>query len=300
MILVSFCNIKDSARPALALLDPSKSLVRVVDVPREVGGTLGITGLALSARHVFAVRQSPPALLVLDRRDLRLALDHPLREVVDGHSICLSGDRLYVVSTGSDELVEMELRDEVEVVAERVIWRPDPDAPRSDLHHLNGVCEFQGDVHVCGFGKKTSDWASASDGFIFNVTRHAPVAEHLLHPHSILGHDGRLVCCESRRRSVRVPAGPLESERLPGYSRGLCAVGPDLYVGTSQGRRVSKSTGLINNPADPGELAGRSTVSRLETQSLKLVETVDLDDLGEEIYDLLEVTGTEGWPLREA
>ena len=108
--------------------------------------------------------------------------------------------------------------------------------------------------------------------------------------------NGRLYYCASRNRTVCIHGGG-QSEPLPGYTRGLCCVGEHLYVGTSVGRKVSKSTGLINNPADPGAQEGICSISRLSAETLAVESTVDLSHVATEIYDLLPVEGAENWPV---
>jgi hypothetical protein len=86
-------------------------------------------------------------------------------------------------------------------------------------------------------------------------------------------------------------------QRLPGYTRGLCYLDGKVFVGTSLGRRVSKSTGMINNIADPGATAGRGTISRLDAATFALDVTVDVGDFWYEVYDLLPVVGVGQWPV---
>jgi len=48
-------------------------------------------------------------LLVLNRADLSFATLHPLENLRDVHSNCLHQHRLYLVSTGTDEVIALEL-----------------------------------------------------------------------------------------------------------------------------------------------------------------------------------------------
>jgi hypothetical protein len=120
------------------------------------------------------------------------------------------------------------------------------------------------------------------------------IGEGLGHPHSILDIDGTLAYCESSTASVVV--GGSRSEQLPGYPRGLCRVGDRLLVGTSRGRKVSKSTGITNR-ADPGAPAGRCSVTTLALPGLAIERVDDLDELALEIYDLQPVSDAAAWPV---
>jgi hypothetical protein len=187
--------------------------------------------------------------------------------------------------------------DGADVVGERVFWRPDPTGPRRDVHHLNTVYGWRGEVLVAGFGRKAGTlWSTATNGFIVNATRGTTLVSGIRHPHSLLACAGRLHYCESRTQTVRV-VGEARRQQVGGYSRGLCRVGRHLFVGASQGRRVSKSTGLIDNRADPGVVAGQCLITRLQAGTLATEATAELGAYGDEIYDLLPVGDVTGWPV---
>jgi GT2 family glycosyltransferase len=258
----------------------------------------------MSDHFVYVVAQSfyrpvakgQASMFVLDRRDLSLRNHYIFRFGADVHSIWVADDVVYAVSTGTDEVLELTMKDD-QVLAEQVIWRPDSNASRADNHHLNAIFGGRGDLLVSGFGKKAGPrWDSAKNGFIFNVSRGRPMATGLDHPHSLVAIDGAIAYCESRKMSARV----LENERvqqLPGYTRGLCSIGDKLFVATSMGRQISKSTGEINNPAESGGLTGHCTISRLSLDSFKIEETIDLGVHAHEIYDLLHVEDVLGWEV---
>jgi hypothetical protein len=150
---------------------------------------------------------------------------------------------------------------------------------------------------VAGFGKKTGQlWNSIRDGFVFNITRSEKMVSGILQPHSLAAIGDMLAYCESGRRAVRVIEAA-HVQHLPGYTRGLCLAGQKLFVGTSIGRRVSKSTGILNNPNASGVPAGQCTVSSLSLPSFEIEKTIDLSAYGDEIYDLLPIEGTSRWPV---
>jgi hypothetical protein len=299
-ILVSFCNVQVPGQPVLGLLDTATSSFRVVRLDGNLPQPAGITGLAASANYIYAALQtSPPApseLLVLDREELKVLNHYRFRSVVDVHSVWVSGDILYAVSTGTDEVVELRLRG-CEVLSEGVRWRPEWKAARADIHHLNAIYGWRGDLLVSGFGKKAGErWHSATAGFIDNITRGERLAGPVYHPHSVVASGDTVVYCESSQMALR-RVGDDRAVRLPGYTRGLCLIAGKLFAATSVGRRVSKSTGAINNAAESGLPDGRCTLSRVAADSLDVEETVDLSPYGAEIYDLLPVASTSTWPI---
>jgi hypothetical protein len=235
-------------------------------------------------------------LFILDRHDLRLVSAHHSQLVIDAHSLHAGDDHVDVVSTGSDEVVRLSLSGP-HVVAEEVVWRPDPDGPRSDIHHLNAICSWQGGLVVSGFGRKTDRlWSSAADGFIASVPRGERPAAGIGHPHSLMELDGRLAYCESATGTIHV-IGRDDVGRVPGYARGMCRIDDCLFVGLSKGRRVSNSTGALTNRADPGAATGQCAIARLRIDTLAVEQIIDLDLMSWEIYDLVAVAGVEDWPV---
>src|SRR5262249_16657896 len=143
-ILISFCNTQIPGLPALALFNPGTSQVRLPRLFLEPGPVAGVTGLAKSAHYLFvAIQKSylgPPELLILNYQDLKLLNRYVFPSLADLHSLWASENRVYVVSTGTDEIIQLEMRGH-EVLSESVFWRPEPQAPRSDNHHLNALYE---------------------------------------------------------------------------------------------------------------------------------------------------------------
>lgn len=293
--------------PVLGLLTPDMSEFRVVQMPEEVSWFGGLVGLTASQRFLFAItalsesrleaarKPSPSCLLIFDRRDLTLLNRYICRSIFDAHSICLEENALYVVSAGTDEVVELTLRD-ADVVSEQPYWRPDPDGPHRDVHHLNAIHRWQGGLLVSGFGKRSGpQWSSATDGFIVNIATGEYLATGLYQPHSLIEAGEALAYCESSRMAIRL-LGSERQVRVPGYARGLCRIGDKLLAGTSRGRRVSKSTGVLTNRGDFGPVDGRCCVARLSIPALEMEQVIELDAYGWEIYDLLPIGGVAAWP----
>lgn len=305
-LLVSFCNVKTPGMPAIGLLDLAAGRLRIPELPADWASCTGVCGLASTSRWIYTAYQGwvPPAteasqpvpvLLTFDRTTLALRSHHLFREVRDVHSICATDDELFIVSTGTDEIVRLPVRDG-QVLAEEVLWRPDPSLPRSDNYHLNGLCAWKGDLVVSGFGRRTGPrWGSATDGMIFNVTRREAIVTGINHPHSVLPlGDDVLVYCESSRMAL--DAYPTQRRRcLDGYTRGLCLAGGKLYAGTSVGRQLSRSSGQINNPAESGAPDGRCAIYQIDPNTFDVEAVFELTAHAHEIYDLLPVDDVTRW-----
>ncbi len=307
-ILISFCNVRQPELPVLGLFDPVLSRFRPLPRPRLPYQLDGVTGLAVDERHLYAIAQTPgtspdghylalSAFLVFERKTLSLLSEYLFTMASDVHSIALDGQSVLAVSTGTDQIIKLEL-DGVSAVSESVYWNANSSARRADTLHLNAIVRIGGDVIVSGFGKKNGElWGTAINGFVLDTKRGREIASGIAHPHSLLDLDGRLALCESRMRTVRYVDGSLLVD-LNGYTRGLCQLGAELFAGTSVGRRISKSTGAqIENPADPGESSGRCSINRIDIRERRCSQTVDLTEYGSEIYDLVSVDATDGWPV---
>jgi hypothetical protein len=290
----------------LALLDPATLEPEVLSLPEETRQDGGIWGVAVTSDRVFAVSTryrpaSPDALpepsrvLVFDRETLTLVDRRELVVGRDVHALHAADDTLYAVSTGTDEILSLPLVGG-SVGEERVVWRPDPSGPRVDTHHLNGMTTVGGELVVSGFGQRDGFlWATATDGFVASIGSGTRLASGLRHPHSPLALDDDLVYCVSALRAVRTARGH-RSQTLDGYTRGTCRLGDHLYVGTSIGRHVSRSQGVLTNRGEPGETIGRCTVSRLRVNDFAVEATVDLTGVAQEIYDLTPVDDVDRWP----
>src|SRR4029077_14984154 len=155
--------------------------------------------------------------------DLTLLNRYPFQTAADVHSLCLSRGDVYAVSTGTDEVIRLRLRG-VDVIDEVGFWQPEKNEPRQDVHHLNSLIEYDGELLVSGFGKKEGDrWSSARSGFVLNLTRHPALASGIQQPHALLEARGRIFFCESKKMAVRI-LGSHFQQPLSGYTRGLGVV----------------------------------------------------------------------------
>lgn len=293
-LLVSLCNVRKPSTPALLAVDTD--LTRVAQVPESTLFGIGATGLAISDRFIFAVTQvsigdhrARSGLITFDRASLKVVSHYQFERGVDVHSLHLSGETLYAVSTGTDEVLRLMLSG-ASVTDEKVHWRPADWASPTDARHLNSITSHGGQLLVSGFGtglKHEHAWQPEPKGFIQDIESGAVMSAGLTQPHSILSIDDSLLLCESGRTLVRCLCGTV-SGPLPGYTRGLCYFEDRVYVGTSGHRKAAPS-------ADSATLQGRCTISSLDPASLAIDRTLDLSGYAEEIYDLLPLPGAVDW-----
>jgi hypothetical protein len=296
-LLVSFCNIATSPRASSLLrLNVPGGGAEWVDL--GFGGEPMVSGVGICSDdtciyHLSIAQQGfETRLTVLDRHTLEVLHAQTLAEIADGHSIRRVGDDLVVASTGMDDVVAYRL-DGHRAVTPRLMWSPT--GANNDTHHINSV-EVVGNELVCtAFGAKAdASWASATQGYLFNITSATMVAEGLQQPHSARFFDGRLFFCNSRRGTVETTAGVVA--QLDGYSRGL-DFGPDgaMVAATSVSRRSAAqgpATGAFLNPGDtapaPGAPQGLSTIVEIPARDAPRAP-IAMAEYGAEIYDLFFV-----------
>jgi|SRR5579859_2051589 len=305
-VLVSFCNVPAVHLPLLGLFDPESSRLAALRLPEELSAFKGITGVARCDRYLYAIGQFRPAegerftsrsaLIVLSGQTLDLVCVYELRIAADAHSLAWSDGKLYVASSGTDQVVELEMKG-AEVASERA-YLQSAHGERADINHINGLCDSPDGLIMSAFGLRTeASWASATNGFIMNVRRRERMRTGLQHPHTPFLLDGSIAFCESRKTSVETVLGD-RHQVLAGYTRGICRWGEDLMVATSVGRKTSRSTGkVIENPGVVGEVAGACTINRLKVVDFSLISTFNAPPAVSEIYDLMRVDEIGKWPV---
>jgi hypothetical protein len=306
-LLVTMNRARTPGAPVWLRVDRESREVSVVRLPEPFRGATVAHGAVVEGEVLYGVLQAPESLVSIfhtgdywltawDTKSLDYLGGNKLDLCVDVHSICYWDGALLAVSTGTDEVVRLEL-DGARVVGSQVAWRPETAAPREDRHHLNSIATDGRDLFVSGFGRREGSlWSTAKNGFVENVTKGERVEEGLQHPHSLAWLRGRMVCCESRTRSVRWSG--CEPVRLGGYTRGLCVSEGTIWVGLSRGRLRSKSTGMLNNWGSPGGAGGRCGLVALDGD-LRQKAFVDLTAYGDEVYEVVEVGDASGWPVWE-
>ncbi len=238
-------------------------------------------GLAISGGSLYSACNIADTsyLAIFDGKTLAISQFLPLDHVRDVHSIAIDGNAIYLVSTGTDEIVRAPLADPN---AGETVWRAS--STLSDTHHLNSIALSNGRVLCTGFGPKRGErWSSADDGYVYDVTSGSYVARGLYHPHSLTIVDNQLYVCESARGLLRGGEMPT----FPGYLRGLCfSPGGEKAVATSVGRWDSEAE-IFLNPADPGVPAGGCALYVATGATWDDAMTIDLAHLSNEVYDVI-------------
>jgi hypothetical protein len=300
MYLISFVNcgrtVRDQSAAGISPLgvfdieDGSVSWLQLPDIAASRGG---VTGLAASDDFLFCLCQGAhdSLLLVYSKPGLRLH-DAAVLPVADPHDALFWDGYLYTVASDQDSIVRFRVdRGVVDATSPQLFWKPPGASGTADTHHINSLAVLNEELLVSAFGaREGATWSTAGEGYVWNVSRQELVIDEIFQPHSLVPADGQLLFCESPRSAVRRVGG--QTLRLSeGYTRGLCPSSGHLLVGLSAGRNVSKSTGLVNNPADPGGITAGARLALLATGDLRGQPTsvqawYELGDFHHEIYDI--------------
>ena len=288
ILLATICNMRPAMPTGLVEINLDTGSKRVVALGLAERVTT-CTGLAADEHYVYVLSETESLrtyLSVLCRDDYKVEFAQELPEVKDGHSIAVSGKQLYVVSTRSDEVIAYAMRDRA-LLPCGAVWQAS-DA-RRDTHHLNAVAVIDDELMISGFGEKSGQtWSSAVNGYLVNASSGQCAAQDVYQPHSICAADGEVYFCESARGRIATLSG--RQWHIGGYLRGLARLAPGmLAVGFNVTRKVSKSTGIENNPDDPGAKSGECGiyVYDLAGDEPHLLKQIELSEYGNEIYDLL-------------
>lgn len=289
-LLVSFCNLPAPSQHPVLCVKPSFDWRKPhTFIPLSLGrfgAVPSASGVVLYEEFVFILFRLDLDfhIAVLKCSDLSPLSAQALPEIKDGHSILVAGRAMYVVSTGTDEILRYDLKGH-RLENPEIVWRASRSG--SDTHHVNSIVECGGELYVTAFGEKTGElWSSATNGYIHNISRDIRVKEGVYHPHSLSERGGRLYYCDSSRKAFCSLDDVLFE--VDGYARGTAWLSDDrVCVGSSIGRRISKSTGLVANPADPGKSAGKSKIAIWDLNLNKYLADIDLSRFGPEIYDVV-------------
>jgi len=292
-ILISFCNLPGNYGNNLLLIDLETGKTRYL-----LKNVSGFTGLTQDDEYFYALSQtSPTKIYIIEKFSGKVMLDQDLREVIDPHSLAVSGNFIYIVSTGNDQVLKYKFdRSKKRLFFQKIFWWPEDSDKISDTHHLNSISVFKDHIYISAFGpKKSEKWDSANGGYVFNITENKKEIENIYQPHSMFIKNNifskkNIYYCESSTKSIRKNNRTIIRLKKGGYTRGLYLEDKFLFLGTSGGRKKSKSTNLENNFADPGfsEEDCRLLVYKKNMfNKFTLTKSFDFLPNHKEIYDII-------------
>jgi hypothetical protein len=280
-VLVSFRGVRPPSVAALGLLDVGTGRFRLaLELPRGGDRCDGLAGLAHSARTLFVAAapfrhlgESEPSILAFRASDLSVEARYRLDGLADLSGLCWLEGSLYVVSSGTGEVVAFRaVGDRLDPV-DRFSWRPRLAVEGEADPALHALSFCRGELFASATDR------GSFDAFLFNITRDSVAARALQDPRSLAEVDGSLCYAAGRFGAVHRlgdDSSPACSAGLPGLTRGLCLADGSLFVGSS--------------------IEGRCILHRLSADDLSIQRSYPLDVEGAEVADLLPIEGAGAWP----
>lgn len=237
------------------------------------GGEIRLMGLAVGPAGLLAVAGSKEqSFLATFDNDLRQTGWEELPGVIDPHGLVFDGGQLWVVSSGTNEVIRFDLRAAGPSNA-TCIYAHGDEQPQ----HFNGIVRHSGRLILSAFGVAAAASRHASNtGYLIDVENGAEIRAGLDQPHSLVSCGGSLFFCESKPSLIWCDEG--EPLALDGYLRGL-ALAPDgvVHVAACQPRPPREML-----TADRGDAQIWSV-----TRDGTVLDRSPLTGMGAEVYDLL-------------
>lgn len=296
--LISFCNSPSQSPSPVLLIKLSPDLSTVLNFsPIYLGlnqPILQVTGISSNENSIFVIfvlmnKQTYVSSLSIE--DFSLQFYQELPDIIDPHSIVSIKNQLFIVSTGTDEVVHYDVYDGG-LGDKSIFWRASES--KLDSHHINSIAENNGELFISAFGPKSGPmWSSAENGYIHNISKDVRVMEKIYHPHSLTIIKNQFFYCESFTGSLLMNGNQIV--KVNGYSRGIASPYENyICIGTSIGRKISKSTGLINQAIEGiGEPTGFCGVNVFNSDLNKITFNHDFSWFGPEIYEIHFITPPE-------
>jgi hypothetical protein len=193
------------------------------------------TGLCIHGEVVHRFARGMRAIVGYGPEGLRSFLRVP--EARDVHDLFVLGDQFAAVSTGSNEVVWLDLHGSV-------VRRWQAEGER-DAWHLNCLWPDNGRLYLCAFGRFPAHrgWLGhcQETGIVFDLESGREVMGGLSGPHNPRLIDGHWVVCNSHALAllVQAPDGTRRSVALGGFTRGLAFDAHYYYVGVSANRKAA-------------------------------------------------------------
>ena len=284
---------------------PDTLLVSCVDLRRTDGGLLLIRDGRL---HVLDCRRTS-GLHADDSRVIRSVQHRERMELIiyfpDGSKTVLESDRyrdvhdvkvidgkLFVVSTGTNEVVQLSDSGAVENC-----WRF-PGEDGADSWHLNCLDVWDGRIVVSAFGnfRRHEEWKGRTDlaGFVFALSTGVQLWQDLSGPHHPrVDRLGRKLVCNSIANSLLIDSGNgrVQSIGFDCFTRGLAIGDSRAYLGLTHNRDPRKKMGQLGTGTGRrpgGEVVRAGSIASLQAPNFKEIGRIGLPFQG--VYDIVPIS----------
>ncbi|MEQ9823983.1 MAG: DUF4915 domain-containing protein [Puniceicoccaceae bacterium] len=291
MYIVSFVNQILSPNLRLGLFDKEFKSFNYLDANLEIDAS-GATGIdfAIDQRLIYVAFQSSH-ICVFDHRFALVQRFHH-SSIKDPHSILISNNHLFVVSTGNDSVFIIPLDDNGLLCGEplREWTYPESDGTVDSIH-VNSIINYHGRKLVSLFGSKVEEVGNENPNSGKVVTLdNKVIISGLKNPHSLFLINDRLCVLNSSEGEILDDTrGVLYKSK--GYFRGVHCTGDKLLVGINKRRLLSKHRNhtIRGRIEDFESEIDHSAIEIIDTHSWKRIDRIPFELYGREIYEIREV-----------
>ncbi|BCB28364.1 hypothetical protein SKTS_32500 [Sulfurimicrobium lacus] len=217
-------------------------------------------------------------------------------EQFDFHDILYHENRLYLVSTGTNEVITLT-KEGAEI--KRYSY-----PGHNDSWHINCLGIWDGRVVVSAFGEFDSmrgyKHNSTHRGFIMDLESGQKLWEGLSQPHTPVQRSDKYYVCNSESKQVLIKdrSGNVQCLQFDSYTRGLAFGKEFMYVGLSQSRNVEHATDgpstarIVAVNILTNQICGEISLPYLEIYDVRIVQN-------EHYFVLPMMLGLNGEDLRK-
>lgn len=236
------------------------------------------------AANMFLRGHQPSSLWMFN--DQTFEVVDNLSKYDDIHDVLCHGNKIYVVGTQNNEIIEADERG----VAIRS-WVFDGE---DDSCHINCLGVWNDRIVFSAFGefKNTREYKNntAGTGYVQDLVSGKRLVTGLSQPHSLIAFGDNLLLTNSEEMEVREysPSGDMiRVRKLEGYTRGICVSRDVIYVGLSGSRNVihgdSTTATLVALDSETWDEIGRLPLPVNEIYSIIYIA---------DVHELLNIVAT--------
>ena len=157
-------------------------------------------------------------------------------EIKDAHDICMFHEYIYIVSTGTNEIMRINSHYEIE--------KKYSFDGTGDAWHLNCLVIINEKLCVSAFGKFKKHYTykgnTLENGFLMEVESQKKLISKLSQPHTPVYLNDKIYICDSEKKSLKIFSNLdyklLQEIFFDRYTRGLCVDEKYIWVGLSAQR----------------------------------------------------------------
>jgi len=197
-----------------------------------------------------------------------------LRELSDIHDLLVFKDLLYVVSTGTNEVVTLDasykIQKRYKFDGEGDAWHLNCLEVINDRVCVSAFCNFK--EHYNYKGK------TLNNGFLIDVESEVVLIDKLSQPHSPKFDGEHLYICDSEKKSLKKfdhKNNLIDEITFGSYTRAICIDGNNLYVGLSKSRNIddnSEEAQILVLDKNTFDILGKILIPCSEIYNIQLLD----------------------------